>query len=183
MLRLGLPFMVALSLSACTTGGAYRSIGADLPGMVVSIADATWNGRQIPKSGICSNDGGNDRGPALFVRDIPDGANAIIVQFNDLDHPSLDRNGGLGSIGLWLEGASEALFPPVTGYSVDMPRRVFIERGALTRGRTASQGYLAPCSGGHGHRYAAEVLAVYKATAAGEINRVLARQPLMLGRY
>lgn len=172
-----------LLLTACSTGGAYRAATTHLPGLNVSLADVTWNGRSIPKSGVCSNDGGGDLGPALVVRDIPAGANAIIVQFNDLDHPALDSNGGLGSIGLWLENHHEAFFPPVKGYSVSMPDRVFIERNALTRGRMASQGYVAPCSGGTGHRYTAEVLAVRKATGPGETNQVLARQPLMLGRY
>ena len=172
-----------LGLAGCVSSGPYRPVAATLPGLEVAFAQAAWDGKHIPRSGICSNFGGDDISPPLIVGNIPAGANAIIVQFNDLDHPFLARRGGHGTIGFWIEGDEPAQLPSVTGYAVKLPEGAFIVHPARTSGAFASQGYLAPCSGGKGHHYVADVLAVYKATGAGEHNRVLAEQRFALGRY
>jgi len=170
-------------LAGCAAPGGYQPVATQLPGLQVRLADAQWDGRQIPEHGICSNFGGDDLSPAFVVSHIPQGANAIIIQFNDLDHPALARNGGNGTIGYWIDRPAPAHLPAIKGYSVRLPKGVFIERGARASGAFASQGYLAPCSGGKGHRYVADVLAVYKATAPGQSNQVLAEQRVELGRY
>jgi phosphatidylethanolamine-binding protein (PEBP) family uncharacterized protein len=175
--------LALLALAGCASTGSYRPVAAALPGIDVHIDDPHWDGKHIPPQGICSNYGGRDLSPALRVSDVPAGANAIIVQFNDLDHPARASNGGHGAIGYWVDAGVPARLPSVQGYSVRLPEGAFIERGAQANGPMASQGYLAPCSGGRGHRYVADVLAVRKATAAGEQNLVLARTRLPLGRY
>ncbi len=182
MSRRLLLLITVLSLAGCASSGGYRAATKTLPGLDVAFAEKSWDGERIPQSGICSNFGGKDVSPSLIVNGIPAGANAIIIQFNDLDHPTLARSGGHGTIGFWIKG-EQAQLPAITGYSVTMPDGAFIERPARTSGAFASQGYLAPCSGGKGHRYVADVLAVYKATDADEHNQLLAEQRIELGRY
>jgi phosphatidylethanolamine-binding protein (PEBP) family uncharacterized protein len=171
------------ALTGCASTGGYQAVATDLPGLQVTLADTRWDGERIPEEGICSNFGGDDLSPPLLVRNIPAGANAIIVQFNNLDHPARARNGGNGSIGYWIGDRTATQLPPVTGYSVRLPDGAFIEQGARATGAFASQGYLAPCSGGKGHRYVADVFAVHKATGPGQTNRLLAEQRISLGRY
>lgn len=171
------------ALAGCTSPGGYQPVAPALPGLQVRLADTRWDGERIPAQGICSNFGGDDLSPAFVVGDIPAGANAIIIQFNNLDHPGRAYNGGNGSIGYWIDARMPAHLPPVTGYSVRLPDGAFIEQGARATGAFASQGYLAPCSGGKGHRYVADVLAVHKATGPGQTNRLLAEQRVSLGRY
>ena len=179
-----LPLLLTLlSLAGCGSSGGYRLAATTLPGLDVAFAGGSWDGERVPQSGICSNFGGKDISPSLVVGNIPEGANAILVQFNDLDHPPLSRHGGHGTIGFWIKGGGQAHLPPVTGYSVEMPDGAFIERPALSSGAFASQGYLAPCSGGKGHRYVADVLAVYKATDSTDDSQILAEQRFELGRY
>ncbi|WP_186300262.1 hypothetical protein [Denitromonas ohlonensis] len=132
---------------------------------------------------MCSNFGGKDVSPALKVSNIPTGANAIIIQFNDRDYGPLSNNGGHGTIGYWVSGGGSATLPSVKGFSAEMPAGAFIEARSYGQGAYRSPGYLAPCSGGRGHAYEAVVKAVYKAKSPNEESRLLAETTLLLGRF
>ena len=47
---------------------------------------------------------------ALSVENIPAGANAIIVEFNDRSYQPLSYDGGHGKIGYWIEEDSTSGF-------------------------------------------------------------------------
>ncbi|WP_333855883.1 hypothetical protein, partial [Denitromonas sp.] len=149
----------------------------------VAFASPAWNGKTIPSDSVCSNFGGQDISPALKVSNIPTGANAIIVQFNDRDYPPLSNGGGHGTIGYWVKGGESATLPAVKGFSADMPAGAFIEAPSYGKGAYRSPGYLAPCSGGKGHAYEAVVKAVYKAKTADEESRLLAETTFPLGKF
>lgn len=174
---------LALTLGACVTGGNYKPVAENLPELKVSFADPAWTGGAVPAGKQCSNFGGQDESPSFVVENIPAGANAIIVEYNDLDYGPLSSGGGHGKIGYWHNGGNKAVLPAVPGYSTALPNGAFIEAKALSSGQYASQGYLAPCSGGRGHKYVAEVKAVYKARKEGEENRLLAKQRIVIGTY
>ncbi|TVO67190.1 hypothetical protein FHP89_03440 [Denitromonas ohlonensis] len=147
------------------------------------IRDSAWDGKTIPPDSVCSNFGGKDVSPALKVSNIPTGANAIIIQFNDRDYGPLSNNGGHGTIGYWVSGGGSATLPSVKGFSAEMPAGAFIEARSYGQGAYRSPGYLAPCSGGRGHAYEAVVKAVYKAKSPNEESRLLAETTLLLGRF
>lgn len=174
---------LAFILGGCVTSGSYKPVSENLPELTVSFADPAWTGGAIPSGKQCSNFGGKDESPSFVVENIPAGANAIIVEYNDLGFAPLSSGGGHGKIGYWIEAGNKAVLPSVPGYSTKMPEGAFIEARALASGQYASPGYLAPCSGGRGHQYVADVKAVYKAKKDGEENRLLAKKRIVIGTY
>ena len=149
----------------------------------VSFADSAWNGEKIPDGQQCSKFWGKGATPALRVENIPAGANAIIVEFNDRDYPPLSDDGGHGKIGFWIsEGSSSALLPSVPGETDSLPSSSFVEEPNQATDDYAAPGYLPPCSGGNDHAYFAEVKAVRKIKGAGK-PKVLATVKIELGSY
>ena len=174
---------VSLALSACVSGGGYKPVSAELPALKVSFADSAWTGGALPDGQQCAVFGGKGATPPLRVENIPEGANAIIVEFNDLDFGPLSSGGGHGKIGFWHDGSATAALPAVPGDTAKLPDGSFVEARARSTGMYASPGYLPPCSGGRGHVYVADVKAVYKAKKDSEENRLLAQQRITIGKY
>ena len=165
---------VALSLFASTP-----AMAADL---TVDLTDPAWNGFQIPAGQQCSKFGGKGATPALRIGNIPAGANAIIVEFNDRDYQPLSDDGGHGKIGFRIKkGAKSADLPAVPGETDEMPKGAFLEERNRATGSYATGGYLPPCSGGRGHVYFADIKAVNK--AEGERPKVLVETRFLLGQY
>ena len=151
--------------------------------MKVSFADSAWNGEKIPDGQQCSKFWGEGATPALRVENIPAGANAIIVEFNDRDYPPLSDDGGHGKIGFWVtEGSNNAVLPSVPGETDSLPTGSFVEEPNQATGSYAAPGYFPPCSGGNDHAYFAEVKAVRKMKGAGK-TKVLATAKIELGSY
>ena len=150
--------------------------------LTVELTDPAWNGFQIPAGQQCSKFGGKGATPPLRVGNIPTGANAIIVEFNDRDYQPLSDDGGHGKIGFRIKpGAKSAVLPAVPGETDDMPKGAFLEERNRATGSYATGGYLPPCSGGNGHVYFADIKAVNK--VEGEDPKVLAETRFLLGRY
>ena len=157
--------------------------GAQATDLEVSFADPAWDGKKIPKGQQCTKFGGRGATPALRVENIPAGANAIIVEFNDRNYEPLSWSGGHGKIGFWIaEGSGSAMLPSVPGETADLPEGSFVEKRNRATGSYARPGYLPPCSGGRGHKYFAAVKAVKKAEG-GKKPETLAEASLPLGRY
>ena len=171
----------ALVYSVLLTG--FVISGANAAELSVTFADPAWDGKNIPDGQQCTLFEGKGATPALRVENIPAGANAIIVEFNDQDYRPLSRDGGHGKIGFWVqEGSPSAMLPSVSGETEDLPAAAFVEKPNRARGSYARPGYLPPCSGGGGHRYFAEVKAVRK--GEGEKKpEVLSKVKIQLGKY
>lgn len=174
---------LALILGACVSAGGYKPVADKLPALKVSFADPAWTGKQIPAGQQCQMFNGKGATPPLVVENIPAGANAIIVEFNDLSFAPLSNGGGHGKIGFWIQGGERAVLGAAPGETAKLPEGMFVEARALSTGNYASPGYLPPCSGGRGNLYVADVKAVYKARKEGEENRLLAEQRITLGNY
>ncbi len=172
---------LVLSLAACQTSG-YKPVSENLPQLNVSFADSAWNGATIPAGQQCSLFGGKGATPALQVSGIPDGANAVIVEFNDRDYSPLSSGGGHGIIGYPVSGTSASL-PSVPGETGSLTGGAWVEANSRGTGAYAKSGYLPPCSGGKGNRYFAVVKAVYKAAKDGEESKLLATSTIELGKY
>ncbi len=173
----------AVLLGGCVSGGGYKPVADTLPELQVAFADPVWTGGALPAGQQCQIFGGKGATPALRVDNIPPGANAIIVEFNDLNFGPLASGGGHGQIGFWHDGAASATLPAVPGETAALPEGAFVEARARSTGQYASPGYLPPCSGGRGHVYVADVKAVYKATAKDEENRLLGVARITIGKY
>ena len=170
----------AIIIAFMAAAFSTASQAADLK---VSFADAAWDGKKVPKGQQCSKFGGNGATPALNVENIPAGANAIIVEFNDRSYQPLSYDGGHGKIGFWIEeGSTSAMLPSVPGETKDFPGGSFVEKRNRATGDYARPGYLPPCSGGRGNKYFAEVKAVQKVEGKKK-PEVLAKAKIQLGRY
>ena len=149
----------------------------------VSFADAAWDGEKVPKGQQCTKFRGKGETPSLKVENIPVGANAIIVEFNDRSYQPLSYDGGHGKIGFWIaEGTSSFTLPSVPGETKELPDGSFVETRNRATGDFARPGYLPPCSGGSGNKYFAEVKAVQKIEGKKK-PKVLAKAKIQLGKY
>ncbi len=132
-------------IAGCVSGGGYKPVSERLPALEVSFAEPAWNGNTIPAGQHCQMFGGKGQTPALKVGKIPAGANAIIVEFNDLSFGPLSSGGGHGKIGYWLKGAGSAVLSSVPGETADLGvEGSFIEARALSTGAICFTGLPSP---------------------------------------
>lgn len=175
--------LVASLLTACSVGKIRQYIPAStpLPALVVEFADPEWDGKTIPEGQQCAKEGGRGKTPPLRVKRIPPGANAILVEFNDLDDPKLDADGGHGIVGFWLSTLKNVVLKPLPAETLDLPEGTFVEVEHNGDGKLGA--YLPPCSGGKKHRYVARVVAAAMDRSGYGDNYILAEKTIALGRY
>lgn len=143
--------------------------------MIATLVGPDWDGKQVPEAMRCGKPGASS--PPIHVRLIPDGAVALIIEFDDLDFEPLSRDGGHGIIGYRLQvGQRETIAIPIPELScTGLPDGVWVV--ANNRGRYPT-GYRAPCGGQtKEHRYQATI----KAAADPCGVSVLAQNKLFLG--
>jgi hypothetical protein len=150
----------------------------------LEIIDPDWDGERIPDGQQCQRQGGeNPSTPSILVGDIPEGADAIILEFSDRDYRPMD-NGGHGKVGFLItEGTSETMIPPIPGHTFDLPDNFFLVQEHLAPGFDTPGAYMPPCSGGVNHAYYVTVKAV-ELVSMDEISfNVLGQGVLELGEY
>ena len=146
--------------------------------LAARLADPPWDGATIPKNHICKVAGAAaPTSPRILVENIPAGTTKIVVAFNDESYPKLATDGGHGKISVIVpKGANAVTVPAVPSESESLPDGVTVE----AKHRSTTPGYyLAPCSRGQNHVYAAELTAV-KSGWFG--TNVLGRNPLAAGK-
>ena len=176
-LRFGLLFSAFFFLSASVN---FPAAFAEAE-LAVEFADPAWDGNKIPPGQHCKKFGGNGSTPALKVSNIPAGANAIIVEFNDASYHKLSSDGGHGKVGWKVEGGGEAVLKSVPGGTDELPDGTWLVKKNRAKGAWRSPGYLPPCSGGRGNKYVAVVKAVRM--AGGDVAEELAEGEITLGKY
>ncbi len=152
----------------------------------VSFVDPRWNGEKIPEKEQCKRFGGEPKTPALKITQIPEGTEAVIMEYSDRDWPPMD-NGGHGIIGFRIKNdISEVVIPSIPGHEYNLPAGFFIiaeHRGASWDKAGA---YMPPCSGGRGNRYYVTIQMVRinaSATSKKARYQEIARTILELGKY
>jgi len=150
----------------------------------VSFADSAWNGKKVPSGQQCQKFGGtNPSTPRLMIKDIPQGTNAIIMEYSDRSYAPMDR-GGHGKIGYRIpENTREVTIPSVPGHSFDLPKGFFIIAPHQSPAWDKAGAYMPPCSGGRGNSYYVTVKAVYQASGEKTKFKLLGQTVLELGRY
>jgi hypothetical protein len=157
-----------------TTGNLARASG-----FTARLADVDWDGKTIPKEHICKLAGAlNPMSPRIVVDNIPAGTTKIVVAFNDESYAKLAKDGGHGKISVAVpKDAKSVVVPSVPSESELVPPGVTVE----AKHRSTTPGfYLAPCSRGQGHVYAAEIIALKRGWfGSSELDRIR----LMIGTY
>ena len=143
--------------------------------MTVAL-QAPWDGKKVPSGQQCNLFGGKGATPPMVVSGLPKGTVWVAVAYNDRDFGPLSRNGGHGTIGFPVKGATAKL-PAVPGMTDKLPGGAKVLAKAKSTGEYSSTGYLPPCSGGRGHRYMADVLAL------GADGKTLEKVTIEIGRY
>ena len=161
--------------------GSYTVAATSLPALRVTFGDPAWNGRAVPDGQQCRRFEGRGDTPALQVDEIPAGANAVLIEFNDETYRPMD-NGGHGIVGFRTSGP-RILVPSIPGETLDgLPAGAFVEVPHRA-GDYGGPGYLPPCSGGQGNLYTVTVKAVFKSDTDPAANKLLAQTRVELGRY
>lgn len=92
-------------LSGCA--GSYEPV-PNLAKLDAKFVDKKWDGKKILENEVCGLYGGEGNTPKIMVSNIPQGANAIIMEVNDLGYQPLSNNGGHGKIGFWINKGSSS---------------------------------------------------------------------------
>jgi hypothetical protein len=150
----------------------------------LEIIDSDWDGERIPEGQQCQRQGGkNPSTPSILVGDIPEGTEALILEFSDRDFGPMD-DGGHGKVGFVItEGASETMIPPLPGHTFDLPQDFFLVQEHLAPGFDTPGAYMPPCSGGASHSYYVTVKAVELVSIDELSFNVLGQGILELGEY
>lgn len=149
--------------------------------LVVEFTDPAWDGKKIPKGQHCKKFSGKGSTPPLRVSNIPEKANAIIVEFNDSSYKPLSKNGGHGTVGWKIQAGGTADLKPVPGGTKNLPEGSWLVKKNRATGAWKSPGYLPPCSGGKRNKYKAVVKAVRM--SGNDVAEVLAEGAITLGKY
>lgn len=172
--------MVVSSLSSFTFSNDYKEV-ENVVELELSFINNIWDGISVPDGQQCLSFGGNGSSPEILVKNIPTGANALIISFSDRTFKANDL-GGHGIIGLWIENNETTIIvPSVPGETNELPEGMFIEaKFRSNRGKDGA--YLPPCSGGRGNEYYATVKAVYKSNSDDE-SLLLGKADIEMGKY
>lgn len=146
-----------------------------------SFADAVWDGNKIPAGQQCARFGGKGATPAIKIEQIPEGANALVMEFSDQTYLPMN-NGGHGKIAYRItSGSKQTTIPSVAGHSFDLPASFLLIEAQRAPTWDKPGAYLPPCSGGKGNTYTVTVKAVKEAD--GKIISKLAETTINMGRY
>lgn len=174
------PLIVSLVVAGCVSS-PYKPV-EKIASLEVAFADSQWDGKRVPKAGICQPYDGKGETPALKIVNIPAGANALVVEYSDRSFAPMD-NGGHGILRYTIaKGQTEVVLAATPGMTDKLPQGVAIE--ADNRGqRNMAPGYRGPCSGGKGNLYEGVVKAVYKGVDEKDPSLLLGEGRFTLGRY
>ncbi len=147
----------------------------------VSLADPAWDGKTVPTGQQCEKFGGTGSTPLLTVQQIPEGTNAVVMEYSDRTYQAMDR-GGHGKFAYRVPQSSSTVdIPSVTGHTFDLPKGFFLIEAQRAPTWDKEGAYLPPCSGGKGNDYYVTVKAVKEVD--GGIREVLGETEVALGKY
>ncbi|MCG7985316.1 MAG: hypothetical protein JAY90_21540 [Candidatus Thiodiazotropha lotti] len=157
------------------------NVNADNKLLNVTIADSAWDGDRVPAGQQCEKFGGQGATPALTIRQIPTGANAIVMAYSDRTYRAMDR-GGHGKFGYRIQPNTSAVdIPSIPGHTFDLPKGLFLIEAQRAPTWDKAGAYLPPCSGGKGNDYYITVKAVKEVDSG--IREVLGQFEVSLGVY
>ena len=175
--------MLARISGAAVLALSFGIANASAASLQAQLSDPGWNGKNIPAGQQCHRFGGHGATPRLTVRDIPVGAQALVLAFSDHDYKPMD-NGGHGVIGYLIPPGmpSAVTVPSVPGHTFDLPAGFFVVRPHANPKYDVAGAYMPPCSGGKGHMYYVTVEAV-TLNANGRPANILGKTAIDIGRY
>ncbi len=173
---LTMPIAPILSVSAGQSQPSPKVVD-----LALAFADAEWDGKVIPKGQQCQEYGGNGASPRIEVKNIPTGANKLILVFSDATYTPCD-NGGHGIIEYAIsKGKTEIIIPSIPGQTFDLPGGFTLVKEHCADLAMKRGAYIGPCPGA-GNIYYVVVKAVY-ASSEDSKPKLLGRGRLNIGTY
>ena len=167
-------FLAIICLLACSDR-TYKS-GESVVKLNISFVDPEWDGKKVPKSGQCTNCGGEGLSPPLLVKNIPPDTDALIIKFRDksmaVDH---------GAIRFQTDGKTELVIPSVPEQTFELPHGAEMESEHHAPNGMIPGAYMAPCGCGFNNKYVATILAI-KIDKSGQ-KLLLGKGKIKLGRF
>jgi len=166
-------FLAILCFFACSDS-KYES-AENVAELTISFNDPSWDGADVPKRGQCTNCGGEGLSPPLLVKNIPENADVLIVEFKDKT-----MNVFHGAIRFPISEKMEFVIPSVQEQTMDLPPGAELEsvHNAPIGGPGA---YMAPCGCGYRNKYVATIRAL-KSENSGQ-KLLLGKGKIKLGRF
>ena len=170
-------------LTSCAVTGKYKPVD-NLATLDVTFVDPIWTGKIIPEGQQCQRFGGQGATPRLHVKNIPAGANTLILEYSDRDSTNVMDHGGHGVMGYRIaENTSEVIVPSVPGHTFDLPENFYLISAQARPDWDAAGAYMPPCSGGKGNWYEVTIKAVYDAKETTDTSKLLGQANVGLGSY
>jgi hypothetical protein len=141
------------------------------------LSEAKWDGKSIPEGQQCQKFGGvKPSTPKLLVTRIPEGTDALLIEYSDRDYKNMN-NGGHGKMRFNLNSsANRVSVPRVLGHSFELPDNFTMISPHLSPIWDKEGAYMPPCSGGRDHAY-------YVTIRAMKGDKQVESTVLELGRY
>lgn len=135
---------------------------SDVITLHLSLADASWNGKTIPKGQQCKEYSGNGASPRITVKNIPPQVNTLVLEFSDATYKPCD-NGGHGVISYQIpRGSVEITVPSIPGQTFDLPEGFSLIKEHCGAELLMQAGaYIGPCPG-LGNVYYVTIKAFYE---------------------
>lgn len=165
------------------TSACLFSMGLQAQELSAAFTESAWQEESVPEGQQCQRFGGkNPQSPEVKVENIPEDADAIVLEFSDRSVERMD-NGGHGKVGYKLSGERDAVtVPSVPGHTMDLPEGFFTVEAQRAPGWDTAGAYLPPCSGGRGNDYFIDVKAV-KLGEGQTVSEVLTETSIKMGVY
>ncbi len=158
------------------------SLSAKADDLVLSFTNPAWLASGIPEGQQCNRFKGiNPQSPELVIKDIPEDATAIVLEFSDRTFANMN-NGGHGKVGYKIpKGTKEVTIPRIQGHTTELPESFFIVAEHRAPGWDTAGAYLPPCSGGRGNQYFIDVKAVV--LSGTDVSNILAEASIQMATY
>lgn len=138
--------------------------------MDATLSDPRWDGVRVPEEARCGRPDGSApaQSPALRVTGMPQGTDALLLAFNDVDYEPLATGGGHGVLRVEVPPGVTDIDVPAVPELTDTGLPAGVSVHAHNRGRSPI-GYRAPCGGGDkAHQYEVVVTALCGTEAVAE---------------
>jgi hypothetical protein len=188
-------FLQVLIVSCGTTGGNQRKYESETSpeSLIVEFADSKqWEGKgkDIPDEGTCNSSKGFSETPTFIISNIPEGSNAIIMEYSDKSFFAMD-NGGHGKIGYALpDGSQKVTILSIPSNTSKLPNGFWLVAKHKNVLDIAGEypTFMPPCSGGKSHagknhKYSVTIKAVYHAPSKKDKSKLFGTKELELGTY
>ena len=140
----------------------------------VQHLDGSWDGKTIPKNGVCLRRGGEGFSPKIGISMIPEKTKSIRLMFTDLNY---GKEGGHGGIETKINGESEITVPSFRDNLPTGFKGIKKHHCKKCREIGGSHYYNGPCSPQSKHTYKVFVY------ARDNNGKTLVKGSLVLGKY